>query len=134
MRRLVLVPALLIGGLLLPYSAPAADVDIHISIPPPPHIVFESEPEVVVVPHTHVAYVPIVTQYDMYRHDKYWYVNQDGYWYRSRSYRGPFKYVQHRHLPQDFVVLPAEYRHHPVKPKGPKHHKKNKNKHKHDHD
>lgn len=134
MRIPALARVLRMSVLLLPYSVSAVDVDIHIAVPPPPHIVFETEPEVVIVPQTHVAYVPVVTQYDMYRYDKYWYVNQEGYWYRSRSYRGPFKHVQHRHLPHDFVVLPTEYRHHPIKPKGPKHHTKSKNKHKHDHD
>lgn len=123
----------LIGTLMVSVAAPAADVSVHIAIPPPPQIVFESAPEVVIVPQTRVEYVPVVTGYDMYRYGKYWYVNQDGYWYRSRSYRGPFKYVDYRQVPQAVVVVPADYRHHPVRPKHIKHKQSYKHRHKHKH-
>lgn len=108
----------LLGSLTLQSSSVrAADVNIHVSIPPPPHVIFETQPEVVIVPQTRVEYVPVVTDYDMYRYGKYWYVNRDGYWYRSHSYKGPFRYVEYRSLPHPVVVVPAEYRHHPVHPK-----------------
>jgi hypothetical protein len=133
MKRLICGSALAASALLIgPWGAAhGVDVDVHIAIPPPPHIVFEAEPQIVIVPQTHVHYVPAVTDYDMYRYGKYWYVNQDGYWYRSRSFKGPFKFVSHRHLPREVVVVPAEYRHHPTHPR--KAHKyKYKHKHKHD--
>jgi hypothetical protein len=118
---------------LLPMSAVRAgaadvDVDVHIGIPPPPAIVFDTEPEVVVVPQTQVYYVPRVVEYDMYRYGKYWYVNREGHWYRSHGYRGPFKHVEFRHVPQVIVGVPVEYRHHP---RHPARHKRYKHKHKH---
>lgn len=136
MRSSVTARITLLGALLWPVAAPAADVSVHIAIPPPPHIVFEAAPQVVIVPQTRVEYVPVVTDYDMYRYGKYWYVNQDGYWYRSRSYRGPFKHVSYGHVPRAVVVVPADYRHHPNRPKHVKHKNKYKqhHKHKHDHD
>jgi hypothetical protein len=119
----------LLGSLTLQSSSVrAADVSIHVSIPPPPHVIFETQPEVVIVPQTRVEYVPVVTDYDMYRYEKYWYVNRDGYWYRSHSYRGPFRYVEYRSLPHAVVVVPAEYRHHP---EHPKQHKTKPDKHHH---
>lgn len=103
------------------------DVDIHIGIPPPPAVVFHSEPEVVVVPRTKVYYVPAVPDYDMYRFGRSWYINRDGYWYRSNAYRGPFKIVEYRHVPHEIVVVPGEYRHHPLRPHGkPSKHRKHK--------
>ncbi len=103
------------------YARPSlAEVDIHIgiSVPPPPAVVFSGPPEVVVVPRTQVYYVPAAADYDMYRYRTYWYINRDGYWYRSHRYGGPFKSVESRYVPRPIVVVPATYRHHPIHPHG----------------
>lgn len=129
MQRSLVIGALAL--LLAPCAAHAVNVDIQIAIPPPPQVVFHTEPEVIVVPQTRVEYVPVVTEYDMYRYGKYWYVNHDGYWYRSRSFKGPYKFVSHRHLPHEVVMLPAEYRHHPTHPRKAHKHKHKHKKHQH---
>src|SRR5262245_60260793 len=85
-------------------------VDVNIGIPPPPGVIFEQEPRVVVVPRTHVYYVPDYSDYDVYRVGRYWYVNRDGYWYRSSGYRGPFTHVEYSRLPRAIVYVPSEYR------------------------
>ena len=98
--------------------AGAVDFQVNIGVPPPPTVVFEREPEVVLVPRTHVYYVPKVVDYDVYRVGSHWYVNRDGYWYRARSYEGPFAFVEHRYVPQQLFVVPVEYRRHPAHPHG----------------
>ena len=129
MNRSFICAAVAAGAVFLhPPATLAAGVDIHISVPPPPHVVFEAAPQVVIVPQTRVEYVPVATDYDMYRYGKYWYINSNGYWYRSHSYKGPFRYVEYRSLPHAVVVVPAEYRHHPIHPAHPH---KNRSKHKH---
>lgn len=104
------------------FARPAcARVDVGINIgvpPPPPPVVFQSPPDVVVIPRTQVFYVPSATDYDMYRYGPYWYINRDGYWYRSRAYGGPFNVVAYDRLPHAIVVVPTGYRHHPPHPHG----------------
>jgi hypothetical protein len=97
------------------------NVTVGIELPPPPVVEFQVEPNVVVVPQTHVYYAPAVTEYDMYRYGPYWYINRSGYWYRSRAYRGPYTAVEYRYVPRQVVVVPARYRHHPPHPHGKPH-------------
>jgi hypothetical protein len=123
MKRFLQYASVAAIGLMLigaPRIASAADVHVSIGIPAPPAVVFHTEPEVTVVPHSRVYYVPSATDYDMYRYGGYWYVNRGGYWYRSTAYDGPFAYVEYNRLPHQIVVVPSHYRHHPVHP--PHHH------------
>src|SRR5262249_30525135 len=117
------------------YARPCAarvNVDVNIGIPAPPVVVFPSPPQVVAIPSTQVYYVPQATEYDMYRYGPYWYINRDGYWYRARQYGGPFTVVDYRYVPHQIVVVPAQYRRHPIHPHGgPPGHWKH---HKHDQD
>jgi hypothetical protein len=96
-----------------------AEVDVHVNIgvPPPPAVVFDREPQVVLVPSTQVYYLPGAADYDMYRFGPFWYINRDGYWYRARGFRGPFRPVAYVRVPRQIVVLPVEYRHHPPRPR-----------------
>lgn len=94
------------------------DVNVDIGVPPPPVISFPSPPQVVVVPRTRVYYAPAVSDYDLYRYGPYWYVDRDGYWYRSRAYGGPYAPIEYRYVPRQVVVVPGKYRHHPVHPHG----------------
>ncbi len=129
--RTTIFTLILITGLIGFGSVRAADarvhVDVHIGIPPPPSVVFESGPHVVLVPHTRVYYVPDY-QYDLYRYRDAWYLNRDGYWYRGSTSRGPFTAVIYDRVPRSIIGLPGRYHHHRLRPvrsyrhHGPEHH------------
>jgi len=70
---------------------------------------FRSEPEVVVVPATKVYYVREYDS-DLYRYGKYWYFVEGGYWYRARSWRGPFVHVHGNSVPRSVRTVPVNYR------------------------
>ena len=72
---------------------------------------FRSEPDVVVVPSTRVYYVRDYN-YDVYRYGSYWYFIDDGYWYRARTWRGPFVHVGYNSVPRSIRVVPVKYRRH----------------------
>lgn len=72
---------------------------------------FRSEPDVVVVPSTRVYYVRDY-DYDVYRYGSYWYFIDDGYWYRSRTWRGPFVHIGYMSVPRPIRVVPVNYRRH----------------------
>jgi hypothetical protein len=112
--------ALMVGLAIVPAHAQAgvsADVDIHIGNRPAPMVVFEREPDVVLVPSTRVYYVGGL-DYDLFRYGQYWYINDGGYWYRARNYRGPFAQISFNYVPQSIVVVPARYHRHPLHPHG----------------
>ena len=95
-------------------KARAADVSINLRIGDPyrgPRLIFEDEPDVVVVPGSRVYYVRD-RDYDLYRYGSYWYYNYDGGWYRSRRYNGPFTYVGYRAVPRSVAYIPVRYRKH----------------------
>ncbi len=108
-------------GLVLAGSA-AAETQVyygfHVGIsnaPPPPRIVYREAPEVVLVPGSQV-YVVEDDQFDcdVFRVGPYWYAQDDGYWYRARSYRGPFTAIDVRRVPRAVFSVPARnWRHHP---------------------
>lgn len=99
-------------------AAAQVGIDIQIGVPPPPVVVFRSEPNVVVVPGTSVYYAPDASEYDMYRYGNHWYIDQGGYWYRSKAYRGPFEVIEFGRLPRAIVGVPVEYRRQPQHPHG----------------
>jgi hypothetical protein len=72
---------------------------------------FRSEPDVVVVPSTRVYYVRNY-DYDVYRYGSNWYFIDDGYWYRSRTWRGPFVHIGYMSVPRPIRVVPVNYRRH----------------------
>jgi hypothetical protein len=83
--------------------------------PPPPVVVYRDAPPIVVVPRTQV-YVVRDTRcnYDFFRYGVYWFIWNDGYWYRSRSYRGPFRVIEERYVPVAIWNVPSRHwRHHP---------------------
>ena len=103
-------------SLLLPVSQASArtDVSINLRIGDPyrgPRVVFEDEPDIVVVPNTRVYYIRDY-DYDIYRYGTFWYYNYGGAWYRARRYDGPFVYVGYRSVPHSVVYLPGRYRRH----------------------
>ena len=72
-------------------------------------LVFQSEPDVVVVPATKVYYVRDYDS-DLYRYGRYWYFVEGGYWYRARSWRGPFVHVHVNSVPRSVRTIPVNYR------------------------
>src|SRR5687768_18479244 len=90
-------------GLLVPFSIPASagtSVGIGVTIgdaPPPPVVVYREEPRVVVVPGSTVYVVRDTRHpmdYDVFRYGVYWYAYNDGYWYRARTHRGPYRHIR----------------------------------------
>ena len=80
--------------------------------PPPPPVRFYQPPPVVLVPNTSVYVVENPWGYDMFRYGGFFYVADDGYWYRAHSYRGPFVAVDARYVPHPiYSVPPGHWRH-----------------------
>jgi len=107
-------------GMALALSAPASkavahtDISINMRVGDPyrgPRLVFESEPDIVVVPGSRVYYVRNY-DYDVYRYGSYWYYNYDGGWYRARRYDGPYVYVGYQSVPRSVAYVPVRYRRH----------------------
>jgi hypothetical protein len=109
-------------GLLALVSAPAwsqsrtyfgFELDYR-NAPPPPRIYFRQAPRTRYVSSSQVYVVTDVDRYgvDMFRYGGYWYVTRDGYWYRSRNYRGPFYAVSARQVPDRVYSVPMVWWHH----------------------
>jgi len=96
----------------------SADINVHLGDHPAPVVVFDEEPEVVLVPGSRVYYVDH-RGYDLYRYGRYWYINDAGFWFRASSYRGQFVGIELRHVPRSITVVPARYRQHPSHPAHP---------------
>lgn len=119
----VMAAATALATILLVEATPAraqvsADINIRLGNRPAPVVVFDEEPEVVLVPRSRVYYVEH-RGYDLYRYGRYWYINDDGYWFRASGYRGPFVGVELRHVPRSITVVPDRYRQHPIYPSHP---------------
>jgi hypothetical protein len=83
--------------------------------PPPPVVVYREAPPVVIVPRSGVYVVrDDRCNYDFFRYGVYWFIWNDGYWYRARSYRGPFQVIEARYVPTAIWNVPSRHwRHHP---------------------
>ncbi|TMQ72922.1 MAG: hypothetical protein E6K80_01445 [Candidatus Eisenbacteria bacterium] len=106
-------------GLLVPFTAQAAtSVGVSINIgnaPPPPAMVVREEPELVLVPNSSV-YVCDDDRigYDTFRYGVYWYIYNDGYWYRAHRWGGPFRAIEVRYVPRPIWAVPERrWHHHP---------------------
>ena len=81
--------------------------------PPAPRVVYVQRPETYWVPGTAV-YVVESSSDDMFLYGGSWYVMNDNYWYRARSYSGPFVAVDVRQVPRPILSLPSKHwKHHP---------------------
>jgi hypothetical protein len=103
---------LVIGALLLVLTGFAAqsearvDVNVGINLPA---VRFAAPPEVVVIPGTYVYMVPDI-DVDVLFFQGYWWRPYEGHWYRSRDYRGSWRYVEPRRIPRGLMELPPDYR------------------------
>ena len=92
----------------------ATSVDVRVSVGDPYHgatLAFRSQPDVVLVPDTKVYYVRD-HDCDLYRYGRYWYFVEDGFWYRSANWRGPFVHLRTASIPRSVVSVPVKYRRH----------------------
>jgi hypothetical protein len=96
-------------GLFQTGEALAGDVDIHIGIGvPPPRVVIPAPPSVYLIPGSYVYYAPDVGA-QLFFYSGYWYLMDDGYWFRSSVYRGPWTYLPPSRVPVVFLHLPPDY-------------------------
>ncbi len=97
--------------LALVMSAPAgAATSVHVGImlgnaPPPPVVVFRTEPRMIIMPTGGVAYYDGPCDYDYFRYGSYFYIYNAGYWYRSPHHRGPFIAIRESYVPRAFYGL-----------------------------
>lgn len=113
--------ALLLVGLLALVSAPAWSqsrtyVGFELNYrnaPPPPRIYFRQAPRTRYISSNRVYVVTGVDRYgvDMFRYGRFWYMTRDGYWYRSRNYRGPFYAISPRMVPDRIYAVPMTWWH-----------------------
>jgi hypothetical protein len=81
--------------------------------PPPPRVVYVQHPHTVFVPEEQVYVVDDPgPDCDVFSYGPYWYMSSGDFWYRSRSYRGPFVSVDVRTVPRPIFAVPAERWHH----------------------
>ena len=79
----------------------------------PPPIAFHSEPRVVYVNDVYVVRDDRCND-DVFRANGLWWRMHRGTWYRSSSYRGPWRSVDVRRVPERVLVVPASHwKHHP---------------------
>jgi hypothetical protein len=113
MRKLIVIASILL--LILGFSGQSmAGIHIGVNIPLPPAFVFSAPPELVVIPGTYVYYSPDV-DFDLFFYGGYWYRPNEGYWYRSVSYGGPWVYAESvpsvlLRVPRDFRVITRGHR------------------------
>ena len=106
MKKLLFGTIFLALVIVVPIPTMAA-VDIRISFPLPPPIVFAAPPELIVIPETYVYVVPEV-QEDIFFHNGWWWRPWGGRWYRSRHYSSGWVYYQS--VPSFYVGIPSGWR------------------------
>jgi hypothetical protein len=113
MRRHVLTWSLLLGLSLPATSFAGTNASINIQIgnaPPPPVIVYREEPRSILVPGTTVYVLEGDRHdYDCFRYGVYWYIWNDGFWYRSRNWRGPFTTIAVKYVPRAVINVPQKH-------------------------
>src|SRR5436309_2517508 len=115
MRRGMLA---IVGLTALVLAAPAfarSQVGFSLSIgnaPPPPVVVYREEPRFTYIPEHRVYVVDDDgCDYDYFRYGTFFYIHDNGYWYRSHGYRGPFVAIRADYVPRPiFDVSDNGYR------------------------
>ena len=89
-------------------STAAVNINVGISVPPPPVFRFHAPPPMVVIPGTYIYAVPDI-DVEILFYQGYWYRPHEGHWYRSKSYNGPWAYLESRRVPRALFDLPPDY-------------------------
>ncbi|OGP66635.1 MAG: hypothetical protein A2031_09680 [Deltaproteobacteria bacterium RBG_19FT_COMBO_43_11] len=104
MKKLFFGTMLLALVIVVPISTMAMGrVDVGVSIPLPPPIIFPGPPQLVVIPETNVYAVPDV-DVDVFFYGGWWWRPWEGRWYRSQRYDSGWSHYQgtpsfHRSVP-----------------------------------
>ena len=110
------VLALAVAGPVQAETNSSLRVQLNIgNAPPPPVVIYQEAPPVVVVPRSAVYVVDDDDcEFDFFRYGVYWFIWNDGYWYRSRSYGGPFRVIDAGYVPVAIWNVPSRrWKHHP---------------------
>ena len=74
---------------------------------------FVKKPKMTTIGSTNgVSYASRITDFDLYRYRSTWFLVEDGVWYKSDSWRGPFLSVRASKVPRNVLNVPSAYRHH----------------------
>jgi hypothetical protein len=106
MKKFVVGTILWTLAMVVPMSA-MAKVDVHVSIPLPPPIVFAAPPSAVVIPETYVYTFPDV-QEEIFFYNGWWWRSWGGRWYRSRHYNSGW--VHYKSVPSFYSKIPSNWR------------------------
>jgi hypothetical protein len=63
-----------------------------------------------VIPNTDVTYQRRAPGYDLYRYADRWYLVDDGDWFESEIWRGPYQATNLEILPEQVTLIPEDYR------------------------
>lgn len=93
-----------------PIQSPA-EVNVNIGVfAPPPRLAMASPPVMAVIPETTYVYFAPGVSVELFFFGGYWYRPHEGHWFRARSYRGPWNYIERNAVPPVFATLPRDYR------------------------
>lgn len=84
--------------------------EINVGDPYRGTVYFRSAPDMRLIPDSDVYSIRGNTEYDLYRYNGWFYLVDDGAWYRARSWEGPFTYVRMNSVPRAVVTVPTTYR------------------------
>jgi hypothetical protein len=93
-------------------SSAGVNVHVGIGIPLPPPLVIPVPPPVVPIPRTSVYFPPTI-DVEILFFGGYWYRPYQDHWFRSRSYNGPWVFLEPHRVPRALIGLPPDYRHIP---------------------
>lgn len=94
-------------------AAAATNLNVSINLsnaPPPPVVVVQHAPRTVWLPESRV-YVVDDPDFDddYFQCGGFWYVYRSNYWYRARTWRGPYSVIEHRYVPHSVMIVPANH-------------------------
>ena len=78
--------------------------------PPATVVILEDEPRTAVVPNSTVRVADDGRiRYDFFRYGVYWYIHDEGRWYRARAHSGPFRGIDVKYVPRAVITVPAKH-------------------------
>ena len=79
---------------------------------------FTKKPKMTAIDATRVSYGRQFTDFDLYRYRSAWYLVENGIWFRSDSWKGPFMSTPPDSVPSTVRSVPSRYRRHWEAPSG----------------